>query len=107
MPRPDGANLFMLSLSQKAGKLITGEQSVEAAVKKNEVYLIIIPDDAAENTKNKFVNKGKYYNIPVVIFGSRDELSHAIGKINRTVFAVTDKGLADRIFKDFSLQNNS
>lgn len=98
-------NLFMLSLSQKAGKLITGEQSVEIAVKHKEVYLIIIPADAAENTKNKFVNKGKYYNIPVLIFGKRDDLSHAVGKFNRTVFAITDKGLADRIYKDFSFQS--
>ncbi|MCD8090075.1 MAG: ribosomal L7Ae/L30e/S12e/Gadd45 family protein [Clostridiales bacterium] len=95
-------NLFMLSLSMKAGKLITGEQSVEIAVKKGSVFLIIVPADASENTKNKFINKGKYYNIPVLIFGKRDELSHAVGKFNRTVFALTDKGLADRIYKDFS-----
>ncbi len=96
-------NLFMLSLCQKAGKLLTGEQTVEISVKHGEVYLIIVPEDAAENTKNKFVNKGKYYNIPVLIFGERDTLSHAVGKVNRTVFAITDKGLADRVYKDFSL----
>lgn len=100
-------NLFMLSLSVKAGKLITGEQSVETAVKKCNVCLLIVPTDASENTKNKFVNKGKYYNIPVLIFGERESLSHAVGKVNRTVFAVTDKGLADRIYKDFSRQQQT
>ncbi|MCD7779023.1 MAG: ribosomal L7Ae/L30e/S12e/Gadd45 family protein [Clostridiales bacterium] len=95
-------NLFMLSLSMKAGKLVTGEQSVEIAVKKGSVYLMIVPADASENTKNKFINKGKYYNIPVLIFGSREELSHAVGKFNRTVFAVTDEGLARRIYEDLS-----
>ncbi len=95
-------DLFMLSLSMKAGKLITGEQSVEAAVKKGSVYLLIIPADASDNTKNKFVNKGKYYNIPVLIMSDKKTLSHAVGRENRTSFAITDKGLADRIYKIFS-----
>ncbi len=95
-------NYFMLSLSMKAGKLITGEQSVEIAVKRGSVYLLIIAADASENTKNKFINKGKYYNIPVLIFGTKEELSHAAGKYNRSIFAVTDRGLAERIHSDFS-----
>lgn len=97
-------NLFLLSLCMKAGKLITGEESVENAVKKANVFLIIVPEDAADNTKNKFINKGKYYNIPTLIYGKRDILSHAVGKVNRTVFAITDKGLAERIYREFSLR---
>lgn len=100
----DKQNLFMLSLAMKAGKLLTGEQTVETAVKKGSVFLLIIPEDASENTKNKFVNKGKYYNIPTLICGTRESLSHAVGKHNRTTFAITDKGLAERIYKDLSLQ---
>ncbi len=95
-------DFFMLSLSMKAGKLITGEQSVENAVKKGEAYLLIIPGDASDNTKNKFLNKGKYYNIPVLIMSDKQTLSHAVGKENRTSFAITDKGLADRIYEIFS-----
>ncbi len=94
--------MFMLSLCMKAGRLITGEQSVEIACKKGEAMLIIIPEDASENTKNKFLNKGKYYNIPVLIFGKKESLSHAVGKFNRACFAVTDKGLADRIYKELA-----
>lgn len=92
----------MLSLCMKAGFLITGEQSVEIACKKGEAKLIIIPEDASDNTKNKFINKGKYYNIPVLIYGDRESLSHAVGKFNRTSFAVIDKGFADRIYKELA-----
>ena len=98
-------NLFMLSLSMKAGKLLTGEQTVETALKKGDARLVIVAEDASDNTKNKFLNKGKYYNIPTLIFGSRDALSHAVGKFNRTVFAITDEGLAERIYREFSLQS--
>ena len=79
----------LLSLCQRAGKIVTGEDTVEINVKKGSAFLVIIAGDASENTKNKFVNKCKYYNVPYFICYTKEELSSCIGKYNRSVYAIT------------------
>ena len=48
--------LSMLSLAAKAGKVASGEFSVEKAVKSRKAYLVLVADDASENTKKLFRN---------------------------------------------------
>lgn len=92
--------LSMMSLCQRAGKMITGEESVEIAMKSGQSLLVLIAGDASDNTKEKFVNKADFYNIPVVVTSTREELSNAIGKYNRTVFTVTDINFANKIMSE-------
>lgn len=92
--------ISLLSLCQRAGKMISGEDSVLAAIQSDEARLVIIAGDASENTRYKFLNKAQYYKKNAVVAGNREELSRAIGKFNRTVFAITDENFANRIFKE-------
>ncbi|MDO5387928.1 MAG: ribosomal L7Ae/L30e/S12e/Gadd45 family protein [Clostridia bacterium] len=87
----------LLSLCQRAGKMVTGEDTVEINIKNGNGLLVIIAGDASENTKNKFVNKCKYYNVPYFICCTKEELSSCIGKYNRSVYAVTDKNFAEKL----------
>jgi ribosomal protein L7Ae-like RNA K-turn-binding protein len=87
----------MLGLCMKAGKLQTGEASAEKLLRSGEAELIIVAADASENTRKKFTNKCFYYHKPVLIYSGRDELSKCAGKHNRTVYAVTDKGFAEKL----------
>lgn len=89
--------MSMLSLSQRAGKLISGEESVEIAIKNNEAVLVLIAGDASENTKKKFNDKAKSYGVEVFEISDRQTLSGAIGKYNRAVFCVTDVNFANRM----------
>ena len=90
----------MLSLCQRAGSLVSGEDSVEIALKEKKACLIIIAEDASENTKNKFLTKAEFYNVNVVVYGSKEDLSSCVGKFNRTVFAVVEnRSFAERIFQ--------
>lgn len=89
--------LSMLSICQKAGKIVSGEFAVEKALQDGSAVYIIIANDASENTKKKFENKSFYYNIESVIYGEKEQLSHCIGKLNRTVFALLDEGFSDKI----------
>lgn len=93
----------MLSLCQRAGKLSTGEDTVEINIKKGLVFLVIIAGDASDNTKDKFESKCKYYHIPCYIFSSKEELSHTIGKFNRSVFGITDKNFSDKIAMELNI----
>lgn len=89
--------LSMFSLCQRAGFMISGEISVEKSVQSGEALIVIVPEDASENTKEKFENKAKHYNINFYIFSDKQTLSHAIGKDNRSVFAITSENFSRRI----------
>jgi hypothetical protein len=92
--------LSLLSLCQRSGNLSTGESVVEQIIQKKKAFLVLIPKDASDNTKKKFTNKCKYYNIPLVIISTKEELSNAIGKYNRSSFAVCSESFAQSILKE-------
>lgn len=87
----------MLSLCQKAGKMTSGEVSVEKNIQSGMALYVIVPKDASANTIEKFKNKTDYYEIDYCVFGEKDVLSQAIGKVNRTVFGITDENFAKKI----------
>jgi ribosomal protein L7Ae-like RNA K-turn-binding protein len=87
----------LLSLSAKAGFLRTGEEVAERLLKGGEAELVIVAQDASDNTKKKFVNKCFFYEKPVRVFGERDEMSRCVGKRNRAVYVITDSGFAVRL----------
>lgn len=93
----------MLSLAQRAGKLLTGDDTVELNIRSGNALLVIVAEDASENTKNKFVNKCKYYNVPFYIFSTKEELSSCIGKYNRSVYAITEENFANKIGQELGL----
>ncbi len=86
--------LSMLGLMMKAGKLITGEEMVINAVRSGKVVLVLLANDASQNTMKKVNDKCKTYKTNVVSNFSTDEMSFAIGKNNRKVIGVTDIGFA-------------
>jgi ribosomal protein L7Ae-like RNA K-turn-binding protein len=83
-----------LGLIQKSGNLTSGTDAVEIEIKKKKCKLIIISNDASENTKDKFEKLAKLHNIDYVYFGSRDDLGFAIGKPNRTILCIRDENFA-------------
>ena len=83
----------------RAGKVKSGETAVMDAIRKNKACLVIISCDASDNTTKQFSDKCKYYNVPIVFFGDKESLGHAIGKDVRTSLAITDKGLSQSLRK--------
>ena len=77
----------LLSLCAKAGRLTSGNFSVESAVKDNKAYIVIVAKDASKNTKKLFDQKCNYYNIPYYEYGDKDSLGRFIGKEMRTSVA--------------------
>ncbi len=89
--------LSILGLSMRAGKVVSGEQGVEIAIKGQKAYLVIISSDASANTLKKFRNSCEYYKVPFIIISDKYTLGSAIGKDTRAVIGITDKGFADKI----------
>lgn len=91
--------MAMLGLAAKAGKVFSGEFSTEKAVKDGRARLVIVAEDASDNTKKQFKNMCTYYRVPIYFLCSKLELGHSIGKEYRASVAVTDGNLADSIRK--------
>ena len=60
--KPDKA-LSMLGLAARAGRIVSGEFTVEKEVKSGRAYLVLIAEDASENTRKKFQNMCEFYEI--------------------------------------------
>ncbi len=86
-----------IGLARKAGKLALGESLTEQAVKRGKAELVLITQDASDNTKNKIETAVYGRNIPMLQFGSKEKLGHILGKTFFSAIAVTDKGFAERI----------
>ena len=53
--------LSLIGLATKAGKTVSGEFSTEKSVKTGKGLLVIVAEDASENTKKKFRNMCSFY----------------------------------------------
>ncbi len=89
----------LLGLTTKAGKLCFGTDSCLDMISKNKVKLIIVSEDSAERTIKNFKEKCEEKSIPFYIFGKKEDISKAIGKLNKTVIGIKDKNLAGAIQK--------
>ena len=91
--------LNLIGLAQKAGKVVSGEFMTEKAVKTGEAALVILAEDASENTQKKFRNMCEFYEVPLYILSDKETLGHAIGKEFRASLAVQDWNFAEAIRK--------
>lgn len=89
--------LSMLGFAQKSGNLVTGENTVELYLPKKKISLVIITEDASDNTKDRFIQLSERYQVPYIVWGNREILSHAIGKNNRAVYGVSNKKFSREI----------
>ncbi len=99
--------LNLMGLATKAGKIASGEFSTEKAVKGKKARLVIVAEEASDNTKKMFTNMCTYYNVPLCIFGGKEELGRAIGKEMRASLAVLDEGFAKEMGKQMKLIGGS
>ena len=91
--------LSLVSLAMKAGKIASGEFCTEKEVKTGYAELVIVAQDASDNTKKKFQNMCTFYEVPLYFLGKKDELGHAMGKEMRASLAVTDEGFSKSLIK--------
>ncbi len=99
--------LSMISLATKAGKTVSGEFSVEKAVKEKKALLVVVSSEASDNTKKMFKNMCEYYKVPLYFYGTKEALGHFIGKEYRASLALTDAGLANAVIKQLKLADEA
>lgn len=89
--------MTMLGFAKKAGKLLSGEGITLENIKKEKALVVILANDAAENTAKRIKDKASYRDILVIESLTRKEIGQATGVGDRVVVSITDKGFADSI----------
>lgn len=82
----------------RAGKVVSGTETVIADTKKNKIKVIILANDLHENSREKLDRAAKQSKIKVIDLFSAEELEHAVGK-KRKVLALTDAGFSKALTK--------
>ena len=116
--------LNLLGFASKSGKIMFGDDDVILGLERNKVSLIIISQDMSKKAKEKFLkrlenvfeNRYEYngYNkkgirkeiseqenkkIKVIIVGTKEENSSAVGKVNKPIIGICDNNLSKGIIK--------
>jgi len=99
--------LSLIGLATKAGRTVSGEFSTEKEVKSGRAALVIVADDASDNTKKKFKNMCDFYHVPIYFYKDKDTLGHAMGKQFRASLAILDEGFAKGIRKHMDTEENT
>lgn len=89
----------MLGLSMRAGKLAYGSDMCEEKLKFHKIKMLIVAEDASDNTKRRFNDLCTKYNVDYICFGTIDMLSKYIGKENKAVLGIMDLNFSSRIME--------
>ncbi len=89
----------LIGLATKAGKIVAGTEACLQEIEKKSIKLIILATDAAERTKRIFREKCKDSNIEIYEGLTIQELSNSIGRANKAIVGIKDKGFAQAINK--------
>ena len=96
--------LGILGISAKAGKIVSGTDIVLEKMEKKKIKLVIVASDSAERTIKNFKFFCEKYKVPIIIYGTIEENSKAIGKVNKAVIGVQDENLAEAIKNKISAE---
>ena len=98
--------LSMISLATKARKTVSGEFSVEKAVKEKKAKLVIVAKDSSMRTMKTYRDMCEYYKVPLYFYGTKQELGHYTGNEFRASVAILDEGFRDTLMKQLDNINS-
>ena len=94
--------LSMLGIAAKSGNVKSGEFSTEKSVKSGKSFLVIVADDASENTKKKFRNMCEFYDVPVYFLSDKESVGKSMGKEIRASLSIQDENFAKAILNELA-----
>lgn len=91
--------LNLLSMAQRAGRIASGDFAVTKALQEKKAKLLLIAEDASEDTKERYQRMASEVKIDVHYLGSKEMLGNCIGKDYRAAIVLLDDGFANAIAK--------
>ena len=97
--------IFKLGLGIKSAAIATGFGQIitllialpHFILKKGKLSLVIVADDASDNTKKLFKDKSSFRKVNYIELSTKDGLGMSIGKDSRAVIGIKDIGFANKI----------
>ncbi|MCR5304007.1 MAG: ribosomal L7Ae/L30e/S12e/Gadd45 family protein [Lachnospiraceae bacterium] len=89
--------LGLLGIVRKAGKLADGAFLSERSLKAGRSMLILVSEDCTDRTLKEFTGMCESRHVPLIRHFDMDTLGHAIGKSERSVISIEDKGLSEKL----------
>lgn len=105
MPVKQNKVLQMLGLAKRAGEVVSGEFMTERTIKDGKAKLVLVAEDASDNTRKMFRNMCEFYKVKIYEYSNKEELGHAIGNEMRASLAITNEGFAQAILKHLEETN--
>ena len=98
----------MLGLAAKKGSAVSGGSVCERALRRGTGELLILSGDSSGNTKERFMRLSQVKGIEYIVFGGKSELGRRVGRGERSVIIITDRGLARgiRVLLGFASDKN-
>ena len=100
--------LSLIGLAKKAGRVEAGEEPVGAAARARDARLILLAEDAADNSvrrASRFAEAGAC--LLTKIPADKDALGKAVGRTSCAMLAVTDIGFAEAIAKKLAAMDEA
>ena len=108
--------LHLMGFAARSGKIVYSEDDVLLGIAKGRIALAIVAKDMPEKSKRRLekklvhayenlsferneTKKKENGNIRVIIVGTKEENSSAVGKVNKPVIGIKDRNLAKGIIK--------
>ena len=88
--------LDLLGLAARAGGVITGIDSVRRAARGDEVFRVILAEDAAPGQQGKLTPLLEARQVPFHTLFTRDQLGAAVGRGSASAVGITDGSFARR-----------
>ena len=89
----------LLGLATRSRNVVSGEFMTEKTVKEGTAKLVIVAEDASDNTKKEFGDMCNYRKVPYAVIGTKEELGKSMGKEMRASLSITDQGFAEAVIK--------
>lgn len=89
--------LTMLGFAAKARKAVAGESNVEAALKKDQVELLLLAEDVSSKNKEHWQRVADERKIELIVVSNQLEIGLAMGLSPRAIVAVKDRQMKEAI----------
>ena len=89
----------LLGIAMRAGKLVSGDDGTMIDLKKGKLNLVIVAEDASNNTKKLFKDKSSFRHVNCIELSTKSDLGISIGKDSRAVIGIKDIGFANKIIQ--------
>ena len=88
-----------MQFARKAGKLVSGMDTCERALKHKSVRVLVLAEDSSARTKTTVKRKLESSLNPVTLIetGTQEELAQALGLPVTAVFGISDKNIAAKM----------